>query len=306
MKTLAVLLIALLVPWAVFSAVIKPEDSSFAQLASPDVKLDTLATGLRFTEGPVWIAAEKGDGYLLFSDIPADIIYRWSAAKGLSPWRSPSGKSNGLLLDARGRLLACEHGNRRVSLVLSPDSAFTLCGSYNGGKLNSPNDIALGADGSLWFTDPPYGIEDGQQEQPAQYVFHMQADGREPEVVATDFYRPNGIVFSPDKKTLYISDSGKRLVRCFSVTSEGLQERDLFAEISPGGPDGMCVDEAGRVYVTAGDGVQVFAPEGKLLGRILTPQQPTNCCFGGKDYKTLFITARPDVYAVKLKVIGLP
>jgi sugar lactone lactonase YvrE len=306
MKTLTTLVISLLVPQLVFSAVIKPEDQSFVKVANPDAKLDTLATGLRFTEGPVWIAAEGSDGYLLFSDIPADIIYRWSAGDGLSPWRSPSGKSNGLLLDSAGRLLACEHGNRRVSLVLSPDSAVTLCGSYNGGKLNSPNDIALDADGSLWFTDPPYGLEGQKQEQPAQYVFHMPAGGGEPVVVAGDFYRPNGIVFSPDKKTLYISDSGKRLVRSFSVTPDGLRENDLFAEISPGGPDGMCVDESGRVYVTAGDGVQVFSPEGKLLGRILTPQKPTNCCFGGKEYKTLFITARPDVYAVKLMVCGLP
>ncbi len=305
MRALAVLLLFLMVPLMVFSAVIKPEDQSFDQVVSPDAKLDTLATGLRFTEGPVWIPVE-GDGYLLFSDIPADIIYRWSADEGLSPWRTPSGKSNGLLLDGQGRVLACEHANRRVSMVLSPDSAVTLCGSYNGKKLNSPNDIALDADGSLWFTDPPYGIEDGEQEQPAQYVFKMQAGGGEPTVVAGDFHRPNGIVFSPDKQTLYISDSGKRHVRCFSVTPDGLKERDLFAEISPGGPDGMCVDAAGRVYVTAGDGVQVFAPGGRLLGRILTPRQPTNCCFGGRDYKTLFITARQDVHAVKLMVRGLP
>ncbi len=308
MKTLAALLMFIVIPLTVFSAVIKPEDPSFAQVADPGAKLDTIATELRFTEGPVWIADREGGGpgHLLFSDIPADIIYRWSAADGLSPWRSPSGKSNGLLLDARGRLLACEHGNRRVSLVLSADSSVTLSGSYNGNKLNSPNDVALDADGSLWFTDPPYGLEGREQEQPAQYVFHMPADGGEPEVVVDNFHRPNGIVFSPDKKTLYISDSGKGLVRCFSVTPDGLKERDLFTKISPGGPDGMCVDEAGRVYVTAGDGVQVFSSGGKLLGRILTPKQPTNCCFGGEDFKTLYITARPDVYAVKLKVRGLP
>ncbi len=308
MRTLAVLLISLTIPLTVFSAVIKPENPSFNEVADPGAGLDTVAVGLEFTEGPVWIAGSGEDepGYLLFSDIPADIIYRWSAAGGLSVWRSPSGKSNGLLLDAQGRLLACEHGNRRVSLVLSPDSAVTLCGSYNGGKLNSPNDVALGADGSLWFTDPPYGLEGREQEQPAQYVFRMPAGGGEPVVVASNFERPNGIVFSPDKQTLYISDSARRIVRGFDVLADSLKERKPLAEISPGGPDGMCVDEAGRVYVTAGDGVQVFAPGGKLLGRILTPNQPTNCCFGGPEGKTLFITARPDVYAVKLKVRGLP
>lgn len=308
MKKLAMLTISILIPAISGAAVVKSEDPSFAEMVSEGAALDTVATGLQFTEGPVWIEGRVGGapGYLLFSDIPADIIYRWSSADGLSVWRTPSGKSNGLLLDSQGRLLTCEHGNRRVSLVFSADSAITLCESYGGKKLNSPNDVALDSDGSLWFTDPPYGLEGREQEQPAQYVFHMPASGGEPEVVVEDFHRPNGIVFSPDKKVLYISDSGLGHVRSFRVVEDRLEERDLFAKISPGGPDGMCVDVMGRLYVTAGDGVQVFGPGGKLLGRILTPHQPTNCCFGGDDWKTLYITARPDVYAVDLLVRGLP
>ena len=308
MLRLAMLLLSLTVPAALSAAAVKSEDPSFAEVIGEDAVLETVAAGLQFTEGPVWIEGRAGGapGYLLFSDIPADIIYRWSAAGGLSVWRQPSGKSNGLLLDSKGRLLACEHGNRRVSLVLAPDSTITLCDSYGGGKLNSPNDIALDTDGSLWFTDPPYGLEGREQEQGAQNVFHMQSDGGEVQVVAGDFHRPNGIVFSPSKNVLYISDSGLGHVRSFRVADGELEEIGMFAEIAPGGPDGMCVDVMGRVYVTAGDGVQVFSPQGELLGRILTPHQPTNCCFGGPEWKTLYITARPDVYAVKLLVRGLP
>jgi gluconolactonase len=303
MRGIYALITALLLPAVLPGATVKSESEGFAAVADPGAKLDTVATGLQFTEGPVWIS---GGGYLLFSDIPADKIYRWSAADGLSVWRTPSGKSNGLLLDAQGALLVCEHWGRKLSRVYSPDSAVTICGSFGGKLLNSPNDVALDADGSLWFTDPPYGLEGREQEQPASYVFHVAANGGEPVAVVDDFVRPNGIVFSPDKKVLYISDSQAAVVRSFRVEGGKLEEIGVFAKISPGGPDGMCVDSEGRLYVTAGDGVQVFSPEGVLLGRILTPQQPTNCCFGGEDWDTLYMTARPDVYAVKLKVRGLP
>ena len=296
----------LLLPQGAFSQTVQALKPEFSAVAGEDATLLTVAAGLQFTEGPVWIP-DPENGYLLFSDIPADIIYRWAPGDSLSVFRTPSGNSNGLLLDSRGRLLACEHGGRRVSLTLDSGEVVTLCDSFKGGRLSSPNDVALGADGSLWFTDPPYGLREQKPDQPANYVFRLAPGAKEPTAVVENFNRPNGIVFSPDKKVLYISDSGRpHHIRSFRIKGESLEEVGVFAIISPGGPDGMCVDSMGRLYSTAGDGVHVFSPDGLLIGKILTPQVPTNCCFGGKDWSTLYITARPDVYAVKLKVRGLP
>ena len=307
MKGCFSVLLLLLLPHGLFSADIQALRPEFSAVADESAELVEIATGLEFTEGPVWIGGKEG-GYLLFSDIPANKIYRWAPEQALSVWRTPSGNSNGLLLDSRGRLLVCEHGGRRVSLTLDSGELVTLCDSFNGGRLNSPNDVALGADGSLWFTDPPYGLgKQEESEQPACYVFRLAPGAKAPTAVVEDFNRPNGIVFSPDKKVLYISDSGSpHHIRYFRVAGESLEEIGVFAVISPGGPDGMCVDSEGRLYSTAGDGVHVFSPDGTLIGKIITPRMPANCCFGGKEWKTLFITARPDVYAVKLKVKGLP
>ena len=279
----------------------------FREVIAENAQVVAIATELQFTEGPVWIDSSAGKpGYLLFSDIPANIIYRFSAGDTLSVWRSPSGNSNGLILDAAGRLITCEHGNRRVGISDVPGPVNTLCESFRGLALNSPNDAAIGADGGIWFTDPPYGIKAGEQQQPANFVFSLAPGKKEPRAMIDDFDRPNGIVFSPDKKILYVSDSGRpRQVRHFRLEGDSLSEIGVFAKISPGGPDGMCVDNSGRLYVTTGDGVQVFSPEGKLLGKVLTPKQPTNCCFGGDEMQTLFITARPNVYMVRLKVQGL-
>ncbi len=306
MKGFFSILLLLLLPQGSFSAGIQALKPEFSAVVNEDAELVEIATGLEFTEGPVWIGSGES-GYLLFSDIPADKIYRWAPGEGLSVWRTPSGNSNGLLLDSQGRLLACEHGGRRVSLTLDSGKVVTLSDRFKGGRLNSPNDVALGADGSLWFTDPPYGLGRQEAEQPSNYVFRLAPEAKEPTVVVEDFNRPNGIVFSPDKKVLYISDSGKpHHIRYFRVAGESLEEIGVFATISPGGPDGMCVDTMGRLYSTAGDGVHVFSPDGILIGKILTPHNPTNCCFGGRQWKTLYITARPDVYAVKLRVKGLP
>ena len=307
MKGFFSILLLLLLPQGSFSAGIQALKPEFSAVVNEDAELVEIATGLEFTEGPVWIGSGES-GYLLFSDIPADKIYRWTPGEDLSVWRTPSGNSNGLLLDSQGRLLACEHGGRRVSLTLDSGEVVTLSDRFKGGRLNSPNDVALGADGSLWFTDPPYGLSKQEEsEQPACYVFRLAPGAKAPTAVVEDFDRPNGIVFSPDKKVLYISDSGKpHHIRYFRVAGESLEEIGVFATISPGGPDGMCVDAEGRLYSTAGDGVHVFSPDGILIGKILTPHNPTNCCFGGRQWKTLYITARPDVYAVKLRVKGLP
>ena len=284
--------------------IVSPE---FNEIVDESARVSAIATGLEFTEGPVWIDSAGGKpGYLLFSDIPANIIYRWSPGDTLAVWRSPSGKSNGLILDNRGRLITCEHGNRRVGLSQLSGPVTTLCDSYRGLPLNSPNDAAIGPDKGLWFTDPPYGIKPEQQQQPANFVFYLPPGKKEPRAMIDDFNRPNGIVFSPQKKVLYVADSGKpHHIRHFRLEGDSLSEIGVFAEITPGAPDGMCMDQSGRLYTSARDGVQVFSPEGTLLGKVLTEHWPTTCCFGGDDMRSLFITARPTVYMVRLKVSGL-
>ncbi len=310
MKPVLSLTVCLLLGAGLLRAQVLSHESAFLELAALEAEVRELAAGLQFTEGPVWIEGQAGQpGYLLFSDIDADRIYRWAEGDSLRPWREPSGKSNGLLIGPDGRLLACEHWNRRVSAgsLDRPQQTVTICDSYQGKKLNSPNDIAIGPEGSLWFTDPSYGLEERPQDLPGCYVFRLAPGAKAPRVMVADFDRPNGIVFSPDKGTLYIADSGRpHHVRAFRVEGDSLGEGRVFATISPGGPDGMCVDRQGNLYVTAGDGVQVFTPEGKLIGRILTPQTPANCCFGGDDRRTLFMTARTGLYAVRLKTAGLP
>ena len=287
--------------------VIQALDPEFAKVALPTLELVEIASGHQFTEGPVWIDSVKANGYLLFSDIPANRIYRWRNESPNSIWREPSGKSNGLILVEGGRLLACEHDNRRVSLTRENGEVATLCESYRGKKLNSPNDAAVGSDGSIWFTDPPYGLEGREQEQAASYVFRLRPGEKEPQAMIDNFDRPNGIVFSPDKKILYVADSGKpHHIRSFRVEGDSLNEVGVFAVISPGGPDGMCMDKEGRLYAACGDGVHVFNPQGKLIGKILTPQTPANCCFGGGRRQSLFITARTSVYKIRLEVQGLP
>ncbi|MFH1069442.1 MAG: SMP-30/gluconolactonase/LRE family protein [Candidatus Glassbacteria bacterium] len=281
---------------------VRPE---FTAVVDSTAKLEVIATeGLKFTEGPVWVPE---GGFLLFSDIQGDRICRWQpGVEGYTVWRQPSGQSNGLLLDKNGRVICCEHAGRRVSLLFGPDSAITLCDSYQGKRFSSPNDVALHPNGSIWFTDPPYGLVNKKPDLPANYVFRLDAGGTEPVVVADDFQRPNGIVFSPNKKILYVDDTQKGHVRRFGVEGGRVADLGVFAEVPAGGPDGMCVDRMGRLYVSCREGVVVFSPDGTLEGRIPTPQQATNCCFGGEDWKTLFITTPPTVYSIKLRVAGLP
>ena len=278
-------------------------DESFREVLLKDSAVRQICKGLKFTEGPVWMKSEK---CLLFSDIPADTIHRWSEADGMTVFRKPSHSSNGNAVDNQGRLVTCEHGSRTVTRTDKDGKVVTLAATYKGGKLNSPNDLAVKSDGTIWFTDPPYGLGRRKSEQKGNYVYRLDEGAAEPVAVATDFDRPNGICFSPDEKYLYIADSGRgHHVRRFSVLKNNtLGAGKVFAVISPGVPDGMRIDAAGRLYSTAGDGVQVFNPAGKLIGKILTPKSAANCCFGGPGGKTLFITARDAVHAVRLAVAG--
>ncbi len=259
-----------------------------------------IADGLQFTEGPVWL---DNGGFLLFSDIPADTIYRWSADRGLEVWRHPSQQANGNTLDLEGRVVTCEHGSRSVTRTESDGRVTTLTSTYRGKKLNSPNDLVVSRDGAIWFTDPPYGIEPQQMEQPASYVFRLDPGAAEPVPVADDFSRPNGLCFSPDEQFLYIADSDPEIhhIRRFHVRPDGsLTSGDVFATIAPGIPDGIRVDAAGRLFSSAADGVHIFAPHGKLLGKLRTPKPASNCAFGGPAHNTLFITAVTSVWAVDL------
>ncbi|MBI5835218.1 MAG: SMP-30/gluconolactonase/LRE family protein [Armatimonadetes bacterium] len=276
-------------------------DPEMTQIVDPAVAATQVAAGRQFTEGPVWLASA---GEWLFSDIPASALFAWSPAGGLRVFRSPSHKANGNTVDREGRLVTCEHEARRVTRT-EPDGSITvLADSYLGRLLNSPNDVVVKRDGTLWFTDPPYGLEGRTKEQDGHYVFRLDPGAHEPVPVASDFSMPNGLCFAPDERALYIADScgTRHHVRRMTVNADNtLADDGLFAEITPGAPDGMRVDAAGRMFCTAGDGVQVFRPDGTLIGRIRTPRTAANCCLGGPDGRELLITAVSEVWLVPLR-----
>lgn len=260
---------------------------------------EELASGFQFTEGPVW----HPKGFVIFSDIPANRIVKWTAAGKTETFRKPSGNSNGLTFDGKGRLIACEHGNRRVSRTELGGKVITLADKYQGKRLNSPNDVVVKSDGSIYFTDPPYGIQPAQKELSFNGVFRISPEGKLT-LLTADFDRPNGLGFSPDEKKLYVADTARRHVRAFDVQPDGTLKGGKVLCQAPG-PDGMKVDTKGNLYVTCGVGVMVFNASGKAIGTIKLPRGAANCCFGDADYKTLFVTARSSLYRVRLKVAGI-
>lgn len=266
---------------------------------------ECLATGFQFTEGPIWMP----DGYLLFSDIPADRIYKWTPEEGARVWREPSGNSNGLTLDRQNRLLVCEHGNRRVSRVEADGTLTSLADRYRGKRLNSPNDIVVKSDGTIYFTDPSYGIRPEEQEQPFNGLYRILADGTV-ELLAGDFVLPNGLAFSADESVLYVADSHYRHVRALDVLADGtLTNSRVLADMDhpqPGSPDGMKIDVEGNLYVAGATGMWVFEPDGTCLGIIVPPERPANCAWGDVDRQSLYITARTSLYRIRVKVPGLP
>ena len=281
------------------------DEAEFKKIVPSDSKLAKLASGMKFTEGPVWLA--RDGGLLVFSDIPADELKQWTAKDGLSVFRKPSANANGNTVDRQGRLITCEHTGRRVSRLEADGSLHTVVDQCGGKKFNSPNDAVVKSDGTIWFTDPPYGLPSGaKKEQDGNNVFRFDPKSGTASVVARDFDRPNGLCFSPDEKQLYIADSGKpRHLRVFDVQPDGtLTGGAVFGVIDQGVPDGIRCDAQGRIFSSAGDGVHIFAPDGKLIGKILVPESPANLCFGGPDGKTLFITARTSLYSIPLLVKG--
>jgi len=279
----------------------------FDSIVPNESVVERIATEFQFTEGPVW---NDYEGFLLFSDIPANKVWKWSPGRGVNVFREPSGNSNGLTYDKKGRLLLCEHGNRRLSRIEKDGSYTVLADGFRGKRLNSPNDVAVKSDGMIYFTDPPYGIKLEQQELPFQGVFRLDPDSKELTLLVEDFDRPNGLAFSPSERALYIADSStRRHVRAFDVNRDGtLKNSRIFCEIrskEAGNPDGMKVDVEGNLYVAAAGGVWVFSPQAELLGVIKTPETPANCAWGGDDWKTLFITARKSLYNIELRVTGI-
>lgn len=279
--------------------------AEFRRLVAPEARLERLATDMQFTEGPVWVRA-RGGGYLVFSDIPADELKKWSPAEGLSTFRKPSQNANGNTVDRQGRLLSCEHSGRRVSRLEHDGTLVTVVDRFGDKRFNSPNDIAVKSDGSLWFTDPDYGLRGQPRDYDGCYVFRYDPKTAALTVLVTDFDKPNGICFSPDEKRLYVADSGKpRHIRVFDVQRDGtVANGRVFCVIDQGVPDGIRCDAAGRVWSSAGDGVHIFAPDGRLIGKILVPETPANLCFGGRDGRMLFITARKSLYAIPVRVRG--
>lgn len=269
---------------------------------------ERIATGFSFTEGPVW----HPDGYLLFSDIRDNTIYKWTPDGEIKKFRSPSGHSSGLTFDNQGRLIACEHSNRRVSRTESDETIVTLINKNEGKRLNSPNDLVVKSDDSIYFTDPPYGLTasygiPGKQELEFQGVYRLLPNRNSLELLVKDLYRPNGLAFSPDEKVLYVANTqGRKGVYAFDVKLDGtLENRRIFVKPS-GWPDGIKVDTKGNLYVTSNSNtLQIFDKTGEQIGEIITPERTTNCAFGGPDYKTLFITAQTSVYRVQLKIQGV-
>ena len=305
MKTTGLLLLPVIASIALTAAESErffiANETEFRKCVAAEAQIKKLAGEMMFTEGPAW----HPDGFLVFSDIPANELKKWDPSEGVRTFRKPSHNANGNTIDRQGRLVSAEHSARRVSVTEKDGAARTLIDRHDGKKFNSPNDVVIKSDGTVWFTDPPYGTpKDQQKEQPGNYVFRFDPKANQTAVVSKDFDMPNGLVFAPDEKRLYVADSGRpRHIRVFEVSTENIVgEGKVFCKIDKGGPDGIRCDSEGRIWSSAGDGVHIFAPDGTLIGKILVPEAPANLCFGGQDGKTLFITARKSLYSIPVRV----
>jgi len=281
----------------------RPVDTAVDPLAGRGM-VEEVGGGFTFTEGPVWLPSK---GVLLFTDVGADTIHQLQPPATITVFRVPTGRANGLGLDPQGRLIASEGDNRRVSRTLVDGTVVTVADRWQGKRLNSPNDNITRRDGTVYFTDPPYGLPDGQaRELDFQGVFRVDPTGTL-HLESRQFNRPNGVALSPDEKTLYVDDTADNLVRKFPVRPDGsLGPSTIFVPSTGGGGDGIAIDDAGNVYVATDGGVKVYRPSGAPWGVIAVPEVPSNCTFGGPDRKTLYITAKTSLYRVALKIPGLP
>ena len=294
-------------------------DPSFAKYRLPLAKVEKLAAGMRWAEGPVWF----GDGrFLLWSDIPNNRIMKWEEETGaVSVFRKPSNNSNGNTRDRQGRLLTCEHDSRRVTRTEYDGAITVIADNYNGKPLNSPNDIVCKSDGTIWFTDPPFGILGNYEGHAAPVelptnVYRYDPQSKKLTVVSGDVNRPNGLAFSPDESKLYVVEAGvtPRVIRVFDVTGGGSQlsgSRTLITAEPNGTPDGLRVDVDGNLWCGWGmgaeglDGVSVFNPQGTLIGRIDLPERCANLCFGGVKRNRLFMCASTSVFSLYVNTQGV-
>ena len=292
-------------------------DPRFHDLVPPAARLERLMSGATWAEGPVWLPEY---GSVVWSDVPNDRLLRWSPAGDSGVLETGAGFQNGHALDPDGRLLACEQGARRISRRTAAGTWETVVDSIGGRRLNSPNDVVVKSDGSIWFSDPPYGIVSdweghrADSELDGNFVFRFDPSTGTIEVATTAVEEPNGLAFSPDESVLYVSDtsavlrrdgSGNHHILAFDVVAgRTLANPRVFAVVTPGVPDGFAVDFDGNVFTSAGNGVHVLAPDGRLIGTIPIPERVGNCTFGGVGADRLFITASTSLYAIDLDTRG--
>lgn len=267
------------------------------KLFPADAKVEKLATGMQFIEGPIWVEKEKK---LIFSDIPANELKVWTRADGVKTFRKPSNNTNGNTLDKAGNLVSAEHTAHRISRTTN-GQVESLVEQYEGKDLNSPNDVVVKSDGSFWFTDPDYGLGGRKKVQAGNYVYRYDAKSKQLTPVIKDFDKPNGLCFGPGEKKLYVADSGApKHIRVFTVSADGksVTGGDVFAKIDKGGPDGIRCDKAGNVWSSTGHGAQVFGPDGHLIATINLPEAGANVELGNG---MLFVTARTSLYALPVR-----
>jgi gluconolactonase len=306
---------------------IRRVDPAFDKLVAPSAKVEKVAGGFQFVEGPVWF---RPGGNLFFSDIPGNVIMQWSPSGGAMVFRDhifvgdyPAGKqvgTNGLTLDKQGRIIAAEHGNRRISRIAKDGMLTVLADRFEGKRLNSPNDVVVKKNQDIYFTDPPFGLlNPGQaladaaksplRELNFSGVFRITAAGKV-DAVAKDLALPNGLAFSPDEKLLYVANSAGKTWSVYDVKPDGTLGNgriffDADKETGPGVPDGMKVDTVGNVWATGPGGILVISPQAKLLGVITFPEVPANCAWGDADGKTLYVTARTGLYRIRTNITGI-
>jgi gluconolactonase len=316
-----------------FGEVIRVDPAADAIIPA-DAKVEKLTGDFQFVEGPIWVHS-KGPGYLLFSDIPANVIRKWDPQDGVSVFLEKSGftgadasnvggqtnngfglvnliGSNGITLDKQGRIVFCQHGDRQISRLEKNGKRTVLASRYEGKRLNSPNDLVFKSDGSLYFTDPTAGLrlqdKDPQRELPFAGVYRLAKGSVQ--LLSRDFTRPNGIAFSPDEKYLYVNDTAKKIIMRFDVqpdggVSSGQVVTDMNSDTTPGAPDGMKVDQKGNIYCTGPGGFWIMSPDGKPIATVKTKELPANLNWGDDDAKTLYLTARTGLYRIRLKIAGV-
>lgn len=287
-------------------------DSRFTSVVGESLTFETLGSGFLFTEGPVWHPVEQ---HLTFSDMPGDVMRRWDAASGVTTFRQPCAKSNGMAYDGDGHLLICEHASSRVTrMPPGGGPTQTLASHWQGRELNSPNDIVCARDGTIYFTDPTYGRAEyygvpRETQLGFKGLYRLDRDGQL-DLVADDFGQPNGLCLSLDERLLYVNDTERQHIRVFDRASPGSAGHGrVWAEttgVGAGAPDGMKMDLLGNIYCCGPGGIHVFAPDAACLGVVAVPEYVANFCWGDADYRSLFVTASTSLYRMRTRIPGRP